>query len=78
MGKQMSMRELRAALSKIEHELAEHGEIELTRNGKVVAVIANAGLENAPFKGREALRRQLPEWPEGTTRELLSDTRGRY
>ncbi|MEM7765890.1 MAG: hypothetical protein AAF253_00200 [Pseudomonadota bacterium] len=39
MGKQMSIRELRAALSKIEQDLVEHGEITLTRNGKPIARI---------------------------------------
>jgi len=78
MGKQMSVRELRAALSRIEHELAEHGEIELTRNGDAIAVVTQKPDKPKAFAGRRELREQLPEWPAGTIKELLGDARGRY
>lgn len=76
MGKQMSMRELRAALSKIEHELAEHGEIELTRNGAVVARLVPESTQTRPrYTGNTAFRQTISR-PKVSIEEMLDDIRG--
>jgi len=77
MGKQMSIRELRAALTVIESELVEHGEITLTRNGKPIAKISAADLPQAEriVPDLTELRRKTP-LTKTSTAELLDEIRG--
>lgn len=76
MGKQMSVRELRAALSRIEHELAEHGEIELTRNGDVVARVTVPGnSDRRAYRDNPGFRETVTKPIESIT-DMLDDVRG--
>ena len=76
MGKQMSVRELRAALPRIEHELAEHGEIELTRNGDVVARVTLPKAPDGRAYRDNAEFRDTVTKPTASIAEMLDDIRG--
>lgn len=81
MGKHMSIRELRAALTDLEQHLNEHGEIILTRHGKEIARIG-APVELSKPKVHDMselhakLRKSLPK--DVDWQALLRDSRGRY
>lgn len=81
MGKQMSIRELRAALTDLEQHLNEHGEIILTRHGKEIARVRGPGIKTKPklqdlSEHRAKLRESLPK--DVDWQEILRESRGRY
>ncbi|MEM1086521.1 MAG: hypothetical protein AAGH90_02235 [Pseudomonadota bacterium] len=81
MGKQMSIRELRAALTDLEQHLNEHGEIILTRHGKEIARIGGPVFKAKPkLKDASELHDILRvSMPEGfNSLDVLNEIRGRY
>lgn len=78
MTRQMSIREFRAALARIEQELSESGEIVLTRNGRPVARISGVLSEQLPrYRENSAFRRTISK-PKRPISEILEEARGRY
>ena len=66
----ISVREIRAALPRLEHLLAEEGELLITRNGRPVARVLPSALEGR-IPSRAELRRRL----EGESEVLIREDR---
>jgi prevent-host-death family protein len=69
----ISVREIRSALPRLEHLLAEEGELLITRNGKPVARVLPSALEGR-IPSKAELRRKMRRL-EGGSEVLIREDR---
>jgi antitoxin (DNA-binding transcriptional repressor) of toxin-antitoxin stability system len=74
--KTLSIRQLRAALKRLDQVVAEAGEVLVTRRGRALARILPARSARA-IPSRKALRASMPKVDTGSEKLIRSDRDGR-